>query len=211
MTVISAKRKTPAAQARGAGRPRRFTHEQIVDAALEVMEREGFAALTLASLAARMKVSHSVLYKYVGNIEEVEAEALQRLAATIPMPRAGTAKDIRAQAIACLLALREVLLKHPGVLYPPTGSSAWATFRECVVQWVLVLKPYAASVDAAVAGHTALVAMVALNAEIARHHGVEGLSRMQQLKETRVPAPKSLQQSLEHLIDSLFPGFAKAK
>ncbi len=206
----AATKKTASSQARTAGRPRRFTYEQIVQAALDVMDNEGYAALTISSLAKHMKVSHSVLYKYVGNIEELEVEALQRLAAAIPMPRPGTPQQIRQQTIDCLMALRQILLKHPGVLYVPAGSRARDTFTESVVQWVLALTPFAIDAEAASIGHAALVNMVAQSAETERHLGPHYAAEAQRTRDKRLPRIRSPQFVLEHLIDSLFPGFRKS-
>lgn len=201
----------PEPASRSAGRPRRFTYEQIVQSALDVMEKEGYAALTISSLAKHMKVSHSVLYKYVGNIEDLEIEALQRLAAEIPMPKPGTPREIREQTLACLMTLRKILLTHPGVLYVPIGSRARDTFVESVVQWVLVLTPFAISPEAAAIGHAALVNMVAQSAETERHLGPNYAAEAQRVHDKRLPRIKNPQHVLEHLVDSLFPGFQKLK
>lgn len=209
MTEGTLQKKSPAGRA--AGRPRKFTHEQIVQAALDVMEREGYAALTARSLAKQLGIVSSVLFNYFDRIEDIEAEALQRLAASIPMPRPDDARSLREQTIACLLVTRELLLKHPGLLHPPLGSPALETFRESIVQWVLVLTPFAASPAAAVIGHAALLNAVARSADIERHYSADIVANLKKLHDSRLPPPISLREALDHLLDSLFPKFPSSK
>lgn len=196
---------------RSAGRPRRFTHEQIVQAALDVMEREGYAALTARALASELGIVPSVLFNYFECIEDIEGQALQRLAASIPMPRPSPPKALRQQTIDCLMIVRDLLLKHPGVLHPPLGSPALETFRESIVQWVLALAPFAASPQAAAIGHSALLNAVARSAEIERHYGLEIVSNIKRLHDPRLPPPVNLRESLDHLLDSLFPLLPKSR
>ena len=61
------------------GRPRRFQDAELVDAALRVMDREGYKALSIRSLASELGTTHPTLYTYVSSIEEIEARALHRL------------------------------------------------------------------------------------------------------------------------------------
>lgn len=201
------KKATP----RSAGRPRKFTHEQIVQAALDVMEREGYAALTARALAGELGIVPSVLFNYFDRIEDIEAQALQHLAASIPMPKPGSPRELRQQTIDCLMIVRELLLKHPGLLHPPLGSPALETFRESIVQWVLALAPFAASPGAAAIGHGALMNAVARSADIERHYGADIVANIKRLHDPRLPAPIALREALDHLLDSLFPKFPKSK
>ncbi len=198
-------------EGRTAGRPRKFTHEQIVQAALDVMEREGYAALTARSLAKRLGIVSSVLFNYFDRIEDIEAQALQQLAASIPMPQPGSPQELRQQTIDCLLIVRELLLRHPGLLHPPLGSPALETFRESIVQWVLRLTPYASSPSAAAIGHAALLNAVARSAEIERHYAADIVTDIRKLHDPRLPEPVPLKQALDHLLDSLFPKFPSSK
>lgn len=196
---------------RNVGRPRKFTQEQIVQAALDVMEREGYDALTARSLGKELGIVSSVVFNYFDRIEDIEAEALQHLAASIPMPKPGTPKEIRKQAIDCLLITREVLVKHPGVLTPPIESRAAETFRECVVQWIIVLTPFASNAETAAIGHGALVNAVARSAEFERHYGPEFGKKIQKIQDPRLPGAVTLLKVLNHLLDQLFPGLPKSK
>jgi len=207
MPMRAAKREVFGVERRSGGRPRKFTHDQIVQAALEVMEREAFAALSYRSLAEQLKVSHTALFKYVSNIEDLETEVLQRLAALIPVPQPGSPKELRKQYLDCLLVVRELLLKHPGMPNPPIGSRAWKTFSESVVQWVAVLTPFAG--DAFIA-HGTLVDVVARNAERMRHYGANATPSLLRAHDKRLPRPKSLREVLDNLLDRLFPGLPKS-
>lgn len=209
MTRSIARKTASRAVERSAGRPRRFSQEQIVEAALEVMERDGVDSLSISALAAQLKVSHSVLYKYVGDIEALEALAIKHLADELPMPGPGTPQQIRTQIIEALLIVRQLLLKHPRVLNPPLGSPARAAFMESVVQWVQAMTPFAESADAAAIGHSVLVYTVAQSAESERIHGKEALAQLARTHDRRLPKPKPLVDVLEHLIDRLFPGLPK--
>src|ERR1700761_5514467 len=110
-----------------AGRPRKIAEGAMVEAALRVMEREGYAALTARSLAQELGISHSTLYNYVEQIEDVEAQALHQLTAQLPLPTASTPRGLRAELLAYLLAAIRLLSQHPGVLFPPVDSLSWKT------------------------------------------------------------------------------------
>lgn len=203
-SALKAAKAKPAPR-RAAGRPRRFTHEQIVQAALAVMEREGFAALTIRALADELRITSSVLYNYFERIEDIETEALQQLAAGIPTPKPGTPRELRRQLIDCMLTVRNILIRHPGVLNPPMGSRAWDTFTEVAVQWVLTLKPYAVDEISATAGHSALISTMALSAERERIYGPDYQDKMKRHGDRRVQRPRDLRVVLDCLIDGLFP------
>lgn len=209
MPRIAAKKIGPKRGESVVGRKRKFTQDQLVQAALQVMENEGFAALTIRSLGAQLKVSHSALYGYVKNIEELEAEALRQLASEIPMPLPGSPRELRKQTIKFLLILREVLLKHPGVLRPPVGSRAYETFTECSVQWINALTPFAASATDAMRGYLALVSVVAASAENERTYGEYAVRHAYKSWDKRLPSPEPRVDNLERLVDVLLPKLPK--
>jgi AcrR family transcriptional regulator len=57
----------------------RFTREQLVDAALSVVESQGFAALSLRSVARQLEVGPMTLYTYVSSSDELASLAVDRL------------------------------------------------------------------------------------------------------------------------------------
>lgn len=189
------------------GRPRRYTDDALVDAALRVMEREGFAALTIRSLATELGTSHSTLYNYVGHVEDIESQALQRLTAQLPLPQASSKTQLRAQLMAYLGAVLRLLSQHPGVLFPPVGSVAWSTLEDIGEQWLRALMPHAPDERTTRLALGALVSIVVVHAERARVYG-KALSK---LKRTR-KAPKgldTLEDALDGMADLVLPGLRK--
>lgn len=57
----------------------RYSREQLVDAAVAVVEAEGFAALSLRSVARQLGVGPMTLYTYVTGSEELAALVVDRL------------------------------------------------------------------------------------------------------------------------------------
>jgi AcrR family transcriptional regulator len=57
----------------------RFSREQLVDAAVAVVEADGFSALSLRSVARRLEVGPMTLYTYVDSSEELAALVVDRL------------------------------------------------------------------------------------------------------------------------------------
>ncbi|MFF4622104.1 TetR/AcrR family transcriptional regulator [Nonomuraea jabiensis] len=92
------------------GRPPRITRPDIADAALAV----GFDNLTLATVADRLRVAHSALYRHVADREELVIVAINRAIgkADWPEPTGEWRSDLEAQAGA-LWALLEA---HPGLI-----------------------------------------------------------------------------------------------
>ena len=56
----------------------RFTRDQLVDAAVSVVEAEGFDALSLRSVARHLDVGPMTLYTYVDSSEELAALVVER-------------------------------------------------------------------------------------------------------------------------------------
>ena len=57
----------------------RYSREQLVDAAVTVVEAEGFGALSLRSVARELDVGPMTLYTYVSGSEELAALVVNRL------------------------------------------------------------------------------------------------------------------------------------
>ncbi|TDD11223.1 TetR family transcriptional regulator [Nonomuraea deserti] len=92
------------------GRPPRITRPAIADAALAV----GFDNLTLATVADRLQVAHSALYRHVADREELVMVAIDRAVAAVawPEPTGEWRSDLEAQAA----ALWHLLEGHPGLI-----------------------------------------------------------------------------------------------
>jgi len=93
----------------------------VVDAAVDLVDEQGWAALTLAAVASRTGVAAPSLYKHVRNLEalqqKVSARATAELAQTLTRSVAGRSGE---EALRCLAdAYHDYALAHPG-RYPST-------------------------------------------------------------------------------------------
>lgn len=194
------------------GRPRNLSREAIIAAALAVMEREGYGALSMRSLGQELGVSHSNLYNYVGHIEDVEVEALNQLASGIPLPVSAKPKELREELIAHLQAARRLLIKHPSVVYPAMGSSAYKTFIKFTQGWIEALLPFAPDEAGAAIAYSALISYIVTSAERERIYGSDYAKMSRKIAEGVIALPVGaleFEQVVSTLIDRLLPGLAK--
>ncbi|GGT02124.1 hypothetical protein GCM10010156_70080 [Planobispora rosea] len=92
------------------GRPARITRLAIADAALAV----GFDNLTLATVAERLQVAHSALYRHVADREDLVILAMDRVLQLTPWPEptGRWRTDLTEQAE----AVWRLLEAHPGLI-----------------------------------------------------------------------------------------------
>ena len=94
-----------------AGRRPRVSRGQVLDAALELADDGGLAAVTMASVGARLGVEAMSLYRHIGNKEEMLDGLVDRVFAEIDVP--ADARDwreaLRRRAVSAHAALR----RHP--------------------------------------------------------------------------------------------------
>lgn len=99
------------APARRPGRPPRVSRDQVLDAALAIADEGGLAAITMASVGARLGVEAMSLYRHIGNKEQMLDGLVDRVFAEIEVAR--DAEDwreaMRRRAISAQAALR----RHP--------------------------------------------------------------------------------------------------
>ena len=88
-----------------------MSREQVLDAALELADEGGLAAVTMASVGARLGVEAMSLYRHIGNKEEMLDGLVDRVFAEIEVP--ADARDwrdaLRRRAVSAHAALR----RHP--------------------------------------------------------------------------------------------------
>jgi AcrR family transcriptional regulator len=93
---------------RRAGRRPKVSREQVLDAALGLADDGGLAAVTMASVGARLGVEAMSLYRHIGNKEEMLDGLVDRVFAEIEVP--ADARDwrdaMRWRAISTHAALR---------------------------------------------------------------------------------------------------------
>ena len=70
------------------GRRPRVSRDQVLDAALQLADEGGLAAVTMAHVGARLGVEAMSLYRHVGNKEEMLDGLVDRVFAEIEVPRA---------------------------------------------------------------------------------------------------------------------------
>jgi AcrR family transcriptional regulator len=113
-------------------RPREQRREQLLDAALQVLDADGFGALTMEGVARRADLAKTVVYDTFGNregllralLEREQERALSALAAAMPEPPLPEdPRQVLTEALGTLLAgVRE----HPEtwrlILLPPEGT-----------------------------------------------------------------------------------------
>lgn len=98
---------------------RGLTLEAIVDEAAAVVAEDGFEALSMRRLAARLGVGAMTLYGYVATKEELLRQLANRFLAEIALP---DPKLPWQQRIAALFgSVRQVFLEHPALI-PIVGS-----------------------------------------------------------------------------------------
>lgn len=195
------------------GRPRKYSDELLVDAALRVMEREGYAALTIRSLAAELGTSHTTLYNYIGAIEEIEDKAVHKLTDRLPLPQSRSLPELRVELIAFLMAARHLMQQHPGVLLSRHDSAAARTFLQVGDRWQDALLAYAPDRKTVHLALGALLSTVLVAVEGERRLGAEYEQRAR-----RIPVRPSadtveqygFEQYLDALIDLVLPGLSPA-
>lgn len=153
------------------GRPKKVNREEIVAAALQVMEKEGFAALSMRSLARELGINHATIYNYFENIEDVEREALAGLMTSVPMPDRENPAPLRQQLIQHLLAVREIQLVYPKLCHAPAGTPTWRLHMNGLVTILKNCCTDEEQFENAIIAYNALIGVVATSAERTRTTG----------------------------------------
>ena len=97
------------------GRPAKFTHEQLQQAAVALVDAEGLAGLTMRALASRLGTGAMTLYNYVSQREELELLVVEAVIGEIHwVPDGDLAWDEELEAIAVML-WRSIRV-HPNVI-----------------------------------------------------------------------------------------------
>ncbi|HVT65423.1 MAG TPA: helix-turn-helix domain-containing protein [Mycobacteriales bacterium] len=101
----------------GRGRPRQFSVDEVLDAALDLVEAEGADALSMQALAQRLGTGAATLYNYVGSRDELIDLMLGRaLAQQPPVPQPTDVEDWADQVTDYLLALFRDGVRRPALL-----------------------------------------------------------------------------------------------
>ena len=96
------------------GTKKPITVEAIVAAALGIVEKEGYQALTMRRVATALETGPSSLYAHVVNKEDLDELLIGRLCAAIDLPEPDHAAW-RQQLIGVCAQLRDQYLRYPGI------------------------------------------------------------------------------------------------
>jgi AcrR family transcriptional regulator len=91
-----------------------LTRDGIVDAAMAVLDGDGFDKLTMRRLATDLDTGPASLYVYVRDTQEIHARLIDRLLADLDVSWSGRG-DWRPRLRRLLVDYIGVLLKHPGL------------------------------------------------------------------------------------------------
>jgi AcrR family transcriptional regulator len=97
-----------------AGRKKPITVDAIVETALGIVEREGYAALTMRRVANALETGPASLYAHVVNKEDLNDLLIGQLCAEIELPEPNP-HTWRAQIISVCTQLRDQYLRYPGI------------------------------------------------------------------------------------------------
>jgi AcrR family transcriptional regulator len=101
---------------RGSPRPRKapITVDRIVDAALRLVEAEGFDALTMRGVASALKTGPASLYAHVRNKAELDDLLIGELCARVTLPTPDP-EHWREQIVDVCRQLRDQYFRYPGI------------------------------------------------------------------------------------------------
>lgn len=122
------------------GRGRGLTAARIAAAAMEVVDEEGLALLTMRRIAARLDCAVSSLYSHVGGRDDVLDLVVDHLAEQIALPAAGSAgwreqvEDVCTQLFATLTDHADIAGATLGTV--PTGTAALRVTDHLVGQFL---------------------------------------------------------------------------
>lgn len=97
-------------------RPRSLTSAQLASAALDVIDRDGLAGLSMRAVAKELGMSTMALYRYVDDREELEGLVVELVHSAVDTepPPPDTPWQERIETMA--LRLREAISAHPAVV-----------------------------------------------------------------------------------------------
>lgn len=111
----SNRRVRSAASSRSRRVPRNtLSRDRIVEAALALLDEDGFEAVTMPSLAKRLGVGTMSLYRHVADKDDLVDAIAERVLSGVVVPD-GDADDWEGRVVGYLRALRDAALAHPAL------------------------------------------------------------------------------------------------
>ena len=105
---------TPPTSTEKRGRPKKLTLEEIVDAALAVLDADGLDAVSFRRLGAELGVSHMTLYSYFGSKEDL-LNAMVGRALALPAAEPGGTGRWDARLLEAMQGIHAALVARPGI------------------------------------------------------------------------------------------------
>ncbi|QFG23425.1 TetR/AcrR family transcriptional regulator [Actinomadura sp. WMMB 499] len=111
--------------------------DQIVDAALALLDAEGLDGLSMRRLGARLNSGATSVYWHVANKDELLELALDRVMAEVTVPEPGAAGGWRAAATGYARTFRAMIHRHPWTVTlfgrrPMIGPNATRAMDEAI-------------------------------------------------------------------------------
>ena len=97
------------------GRPRTLEPEQVVGAALELVDESGPEGLSVRGVAGRLGVQPNAVYTYVASRAALEQAIVEQVLAEADSARLAGEDAWHERIVAYAVSLRQVLLRHPAV------------------------------------------------------------------------------------------------
>ncbi|MFJ4688714.1 TetR/AcrR family transcriptional regulator [Streptomyces sp. NPDC088789] len=99
------------------GRPQReqLTREQIVAAAIELLDLEGIEALSMRKLGSRLNTAATSLYRHVANRDELIQLVVDDIYGELDLPATADRARWRAAVTGIAAGLRAMTLRHPWI------------------------------------------------------------------------------------------------
>jgi AcrR family transcriptional regulator len=98
-----------------AAKPAGLTRERIVSAALELLDAEGLAALSMRSLGKRLDAGATSMYRHVANKDELVELVVDEVYGEVVVPQPGERDGWRDGIATAARSLRAMALRHPWV------------------------------------------------------------------------------------------------
>jgi AcrR family transcriptional regulator len=98
----------------GRTRKQPLSSDRIVDVAFDIIEAEGYEALTMRRVAVVLGTGPASLYAHVRSKAELDDLLIGRLCAAVPLPRPSET-EWRAQFLDVCRRLRDEYLRYPGI------------------------------------------------------------------------------------------------
>jgi AcrR family transcriptional regulator len=115
-----------------------LSRERVIDAAIELADRNGIESLTMRKLARELGVEAMSLYNHVANKGDLVGGIVDRIVGEFELPAAGG--DWETAIRRCAISAHEVLLRHPwacSLVISPGGGPGSDTARMRYIEWLL--------------------------------------------------------------------------